>query len=249
MHEGIPPRHIDPIGEEDRYGLQGFCGFECVFGSPDAIDRGPLPRREYQDLVAQRYAPREQAAGIAPVIGRNSGENSARASACQRSRTIPGFITYCTANRKGASARVLSSGTASSHSSTVGPSYHAMLPERTERLSPRRAETGMTVHAGSAPRRLASFAIAPQCSRSSSYRSRDQATASILLTAKQIFPMPHSVQMRPCRRVCSSTPSRASTRITAALQLEAAVAIFRVYSSCPGLSATMNFRLWESKYR
>ena len=48
--------------------------------------------------------------------------------------------------------------------------------------------------------------------------------------------------MNACRRDCSSTPLRASMRITARSAVEAPVTMFRVYWVCPGVSAMMNLR-------
>ena len=54
--------------------------------------------------------------------------------------------------------------------------------------------------------------------------------------------MPIIATMRVWRRVCGSTPLRASIRITASSAVEAPVAMLRVYCSWPGVSATMNRR-------
>ena len=61
--------------------------------------------------------------------------------------------------------------------------------------------------------------------------------------------MPTSRTSRLWRRVCVSTPLRASTRITAASAVEAPVTMLRVYCSCPGVSATMNLRASVEKKR
>ncbi len=49
------------------------------------------------------------------------------------------------------------------------------------------------------------------------------------------------------RRVCGSTPLRASIRITAASAVEAPVTMLRVYCSWPGVSAMMNLRRGVAK--
>ena len=49
--------------------------------------------------------------------------------------------------------------------------------------------------------------------------------------------------MRVWRRVCTSTPFVASTRITARSAKLAPTAMSRVYSSWPGVSAQMKLRL------
>ena len=48
--------------------------------------------------------------------------------------------------------------------------------------------------------------------------------------------------MKEWRRVCGSTPLRASTRMIARSAVEAPVAMLRVYCSWPGVSATMKAR-------
>lgn len=53
--------------------------------------------------------------------------------------------------------------------------------------------------------------------------------------------------MNECRTVCSTTPLRESTRMTARLAVEAPVAMLRVYSTCPGVSAMMNLRRGVAK--
>ena len=48
--------------------------------------------------------------------------------------------------------------------------------------------------------------------------------------------------MYECRRVCSITPLRASTRITATSAVDAPVTMLRVYCTCPGASASWKRR-------
>ena len=59
--------------------------------------------------------------------------------------------------------------------------------------------------------------------------------------------MPSSDAMYAWRRVCGSTPRRASTRMTATSAVEAPVAMLRVYCTCPGVSAMMNLRFSVEK--
>ncbi len=49
------------------------------------------------------------------------------------------------------------------------------------------------------------------------------------------------------RRVCSTTPWRASTRIRASSAVEAPVTMLRVYCTWPGVSARMNDRVAVEK--
>ena len=48
--------------------------------------------------------------------------------------------------------------------------------------------------------------------------------------------------MKLWRFVWRTTPFRASIRMIATSHVDAPVAMFRVYCSCPGVSAMMNFR-------
>ena len=82
-----------------------------------------------------------------------------------------------------------------------------------------------------------------------SNRSCDQPTRSILFTQTVRCGMPSNDDRNACRRVCSSTPLRASIRIIARSAVEAPVTMLRVYCTWPGVSAMMNFRLGVAKYR
>ena len=53
--------------------------------------------------------------------------------------------------------------------------------------------------------------------------------------------------MKLCRRVWVSTPWRASIRMIAKSQVDAPVAMLRVYCSWPGVSAMMNLRVAVEK--
>ena len=70
-----------------------------------------------------------------------------------------------------------------------------------------------------------------------------------MLIASTTLRMPISETSSECRRVCVSTPLRASIRITATSAVEAPVTMLRVYCSWPGVSATMNLRLSVVKKR
>ncbi len=59
--------------------------------------------------------------------------------------------------------------------------------------------------------------------------------------------IPRSDAMNECRRVCVCTPCRASMRMIARSAVLAPVAMFRVYCSCPGVSAMMNLRFFVEK--
>ena len=57
----------------------------------------------------------------------------------------------------------------------------------------------------------------------------EKPTRSILLTARTVSDTRSSEVTARCRLVCSTTPDRASTRITATSAVEAPVTVFRVY--------------------
>ena len=56
------------------------------------------------------------------------------------------------------------------------------------------------------------------------------------------------LQIRVCRLVWARTPFEASIRMTARSAKLAPTAMFRVYSSCPGVSATMKLLFSVVKY-
>ena len=60
--------------------------------------------------------------------------------------------------------------------------------------------------------------------------------------------MPSSEDRNAWRRVCSSTPLRASTRMIATSAVDAPVTMLRVYCTWPGVSAMMNLRRGLEKY-
>ncbi len=72
-------------------------------------------------------------------------------------------------------------------------------------------------------------------------------TRSILLTASTTSRMPSSDTMKAWRRVCGSSPLRASTSRMARSALEAPVAMLRVNCSWPGVSATTKARFAVEK--
>ena len=93
-----------------------------------------------------------------------------------------------------------------------------------------------------------SFAAQPVNSeRMRSKTSSSKSTRSILFTHTTRCGMRSSEAMNACRRDCSSTPLRASTRISARSAVEAPVTMLRVYCSWPGVSAMMNLRrgVWK----
>jgi hypothetical protein len=63
-----------------------------------------------------------------------------------------------------------------------------------------------------------------------------------LFTATTTWGMPSSEVMKAWRRVCSTTPLRASTRTMARSAVDAPVTMLRVYCTCPGVSASTNLR-------
>ena len=73
--------------------------------------------------------------------------------------------------------------------------------------------------------------------------ARSKPTRSSLLTASTTWRMPSSEQISEWRRVCTTTPLRASTSSSARSAVEAPVAMLRVYCSWPGVSATMKAAL------
>jgi hypothetical protein len=75
----------------------------------------------------------------------------------------------------------------------------------------------------------------------------DQSTRSILLTATTRWGTRSSDAIDAWRRVCSTTPLRASTRTMARSAVDAPVTMLRVYCTWPGVSARMKRRLVVAK--
>ena len=63
-----------------------------------------------------------------------------------------------------------------------------------------------------------------------------------MLTAKTKYRIPISTQILAWRLVCARMPWVASINMTARSANEAPTAMFLVYSSCPGVSATIKLR-------
>ncbi len=141
-----------------------------------------------------------------------------------------GRSTYCTGNRTSIRLRSEAMCTSSRWCSSDVPSYQGELADRSTTLSPLRADTGMVVRSA-----MSSLAAKLRNSvRISSKRSSDQSTRSILLMHSTRCGTRSSEAKKACRRDCSSTPLRASTRIRATLAVDAPVTMFRVYCTCPG---------------
>ena len=74
-----------------------------------------------------------------------------------------------------------------------------------------------------------------------------KSTRSILLTQSTMCGTRSIVVRMAWRRLCSWMPLRASTRMSARSAVDAPVTMLRVYCTCPGVSAMMNFRLGVAK--
>ena len=79
------------------------------------------------------------------------------------------------------------------------------------------------------------------------YASSLKSTRSILFTQTTRCLMPNSDAMKLCRWVCSTSPCRASIKMMAKSAVDAPVTMLRVYCTCPGVSAMMNFRRGVAK--
>ena len=103
----------------------------------------------------------------------------------------------------------------------------ASCSERSTTLSPLQRRHRDRAQVGQPERRRGRRAI-------SSKRSCEQSTRSILLTATTTCGTRRIEAMYAWRRVCSTTPLRASTRMTATSAVEAPVTMLRVYWTWPG---------------
>jgi hypothetical protein len=164
----------------------------------------------------------------------------------EKPRNSPfGRLTHWTGRRNGRSLLPPVTSTEWRCSSKVGPWYHGVRNDRSVTLSPDRAAIGMTRTDGlPIPAAKAEKSVAISSKQCASNPRR-----SILLMASTMWRMPSSELIKACRLVCGSTPLRASTRITASSQVEAPVAMLRVYCSWPGVSATANARSRVAKNR
>ena len=127
---------------------------------------------------------------------------------------------------------------------SAGPLYQGMFSDFFVTLSPSVADTGMIVIFG----RLSSDDSSFICSTISLKRFSSYPTRSILFTANTKYLIPISAQILACLLVCTSTPCFASMRMTARSANDAPTAMFLVYSSWPGVSATMKLLLSVVKY-
>ena len=113
-----------------------------------------------------------------------------------------------------------------------------MFADGSTTLSPASAEIGIAVISGTP----SSEAYAVNSSAIAAKTDSLYSTRSILLTASTTCGTRSSAAIAACRRVCSTTPLRASTRTTVSSAVEAPVTMLRVYCTCPGVSARMNRR-------
>ena len=218
--EHVAARDVEVVGEPDRHGHRRDRRLERPVDGLDRLDARAEPGRQHDDLVAGAPdAARDLAA-------RSRGSRGAR-------RTSAGSPT---ARGSGGSSRSRSEAisTDSRCSSSGGPSYQGMFSERSTTLSPCSAEIGITARSGE-PELLELAAI-------SSYRSCDQSTRSILLMATTTCGTREDRRMYACRRVCSTTPCRASTSTIRDSAVEAPVTMLRVYWTWPGASASWKRR-------
>jgi len=146
-----------------------------------------------------------------------------------------GRLTHGTGRRKECRFGASATSTASRSSIRLGPAYHGVRGLRCSTLSPSRADSGIgCTLANPSPAANARYSVTMASNTAAS-----NPTASILLTASTTCRMPIIATMRLWRRVCVSTPLRASIRMIARSAVDAPVAMLRVYCSCPGVSATM----------
>ena len=151
-----------------------------------------------------------------------------------------GRLTHCTGRRNGpAAAASAFTSTVSRCSTSVGPSCQGIASDRVVTFAPVSPDSGIAV---AAPIPASPANAAPVGDDRVEHRLRSCPTRSILLTASTRCRTPSRWTSQLCRRVCVSTPLRASIRMTARSAVDAPVTMLRVYCSCPGVSATMKRR-------
>ena len=230
----VAPPDIDVVGQSDGDGLwRKRLDQQVATRAANLRNGAGIARRQDDDLVSLLEHTAGHGAGIPAVVvqvgisalvgpddvlDREAGHRSG----CGRRR--------CARARGGGAAECL----------RTNPSRRLRLTM----LSPWRADMGTNARSW-----ISSLvAKAPNSWRSSSYRRWSQSTRSILLMHTTMWGMPSRLAMNAWRRDCSSTPLRASMRISATSAVEAPVTMLRVYCTCPGVSAMMNFRRGVAKY-
>ena len=167
-----------------------------------------------------------------------------RYSTCSGERAAPwGRMTTCTGIRNDSCTGSVSGGRVSSSSSSEGPSYQGVFAERSTTLSPTRAETGIAWACGMP----SSAAIARTSAATVRKTSSLCSTRSILFTAMTTCGTRIRAATARWRRVCSSTPLRASTSSTRASAVDEPVTVLRVYCTWPGQSASTKERCAVAK--
>ncbi len=152
-------------------------------------------------------------------------------------------MTYCTGNRAPSASVGTTGSTVSRCPSSVGPSYHGIDDEGSTTLSPARADTGIAVTSAMSRAAASSANSALMASK----RAPSWPTRSILLTATTTWGTRSSDINTVCRRVCSTTPWRASTSTIATSAVDAPVMALRVYWAWPGQSAMTKSRAGVEK--
>ncbi len=177
---------------------------------------------------------------------RSPGDNVPLVNMPQKPRKSRlGRLTHCTGSRAGCDWAWSATSIVSSRLINVGPWYHGVFGLGDVMLSPCSADSGTDV-IDSMPNGAAKARYSSSILRNT---SAEKSTRSILLIASTTFLMPIRLTRKLCRRVCVSTPLRASIRMIARSAVDAPVTMLRVYCSWPGVSATMNLRRSVEKKR
>ena len=180
------------------------------------------PGRQHHDLVAAAHAAGGDPAGVAPVVRVLLGRR--------------GRITYWTGKRS-------SAGRSRYRPDRRAPDARACSARCTSRCArtwSRRCRRAARRSGSPSPRRCRDRGR--RRSNSAAIRSKtlsSKSTRSILLTASTRCGTPSRAATAACRRVCATTPVRASTRMITRSAVDAPVTVLRVYCTCPGVSARM----------
>ena len=136
---------VDLVGERQRHGLPGDAELEIAVEGDDALHGRLASRGQDDDAVARRDLTRRRPCPAKPR------------------KSELGRFTHCTGSRNGASCiRSWSTSTVSRYSISVGPAYQGIASERSTTLSPRSAESGISVNSSS-----------PSCSANAPYCALD----------------------------------------------------------------------------
>ena len=224
----VAPADVDVVGEPDRHRLRRDRDLERPLPEVDAGHGRARAGRQHDDLVADPHRAGGELAGIPAVLHVLGGAGGALRADDDLHRHPEGLVHRVGVGRQGLEQL---------------EQRGAVVPGRVRRAvddvvadqgrhRDRRGRAGCRARPRWRARRRRPCGRRPRCA----------STRSILLTAMTTCGTRISAATARWRRVCSSTPLRASTSSTSASAVDEPVTVLRVYCTCPGQSASTNER-------